>query len=98
MLPVSPAHGGHPIPKGKKEVVAFGKLILELLLQLGNLPSLSLSVSLELRDSCVFLRNGATGMLMRSLPLLMLGFVSPPGLTLSIQQLRKFLGLEAMAL
>lgn len=55
VLPISPAHGGNPGPKGKKEVVAFGKLIFELLLQLGNLSSLSLSASLKLRNSRVFL-------------------------------------------
>ena len=55
MLPVGPAHGGYPVPKGKKEVVAFGKLIFELLLQLGDLPALGLSAGLKLRDSRVFL-------------------------------------------
>lgn len=55
VLPVSPAHGGYTVPKGKKEVVAFGKLIFELLLQLGNLPSLGLPTGFKLRDSRVFL-------------------------------------------
>lgn len=98
VLPVLAADGGDARPKGKKEVIAFGELVFELRLLSCELLAGGLMRGLEFRDASVFLGDGAAGMLMGFLPLLVLSFVGSAALTLTFKKLSKLLRFKAVTL
>ena len=97
VLPVGAAERGDARPEREQEVVAFGQLFLGLLLERRQAFALRLPARFEFADAHVLLRDGAEGVLVRFLPLLVLGFVGAAALALTLEEFGELLRLQSVA-
>ena len=88
VLPILTADGRDAGPEREEEGVAFCELVFKLGFEVRNPLAVGLAGGFELGYSGVLLGDGAAGMLMCSLPLLVLAFVRTAALTLAVEEVR----------